>query len=177
MMKQLKSLLIAAILFVGFSQAANAQAKVAHINVRELITNLPDYKAATTQLEKLSKTYDTEYRTMVEEYQNKIKKYDQEASTVTDAVNETRSKEVQEMGQRIQQYQQNATKELQQKQEEIYKPIMDKARNAIQKVARAKGYQYVLDASPEAGLLLADGPDLINDVKKELGVPATAPSK
>jgi outer membrane protein len=43
-------------------------------------------------LEKLSATYDAEYKTMVEEYQNKIKKYDQEATTVTDAVNQTRQK-------------------------------------------------------------------------------------
>jgi len=168
-MKQLKSLLIAALLFVGVGQAAQAQAKVAHINVSDLMAAMPEMKAAQAQLEKVTKTYDTEYNTMVEEFRKKVGQYEKEASTVTDAVNDTRSKEVQDMQKRIQDYQQNASKELQAKQEAIYKPILEKSRLAIQKVAKAKGYQYVLDASTGSGVLVADGPDLINDVKKELG--------
>ena len=169
MMKQLKSLLIAAILFVGFSQTVSAQAKVAHINVSELMTASPEMKAANAQLEKLTKTYDTEYNTMVEEFRKKVAQYEKEASTVTDAVNETRSKEVQDMQKRIQDYQQNASKELQAKQEAIYKPVLEKAKTAIQKVAKAKGFQYVLDSTTGSGVLVAVGPDLLVDVKKELG--------
>ncbi|MFP9115891.1 OmpH family outer membrane protein [Flavobacterium sp. RHBU_3] len=168
-MKQLKSLLIAAILFVGASQAVSAQAKVAHINVKELMDNMPDMKAANTQLEKLNQTYTTEYNTMVEEFKKKVQQYEKEATTVTDAVNETRSKELQDMQSRIQSYQQNASKELNEKQEAIYKPILEKAKAAIQKVAKAKGYQYVLDSTVGSGVLVADGPDLLADVKKELG--------
>ncbi len=168
-MKQLKSLLIAALLFVGASQAVSAQAKVAHIDVTELMSSMPEMKAAKTQLEKIGQSYDNDYKNMVQEYQNKIKKYDEESEKVTAAVNETRTKEVQDMAQRIQQFQQSATKELQQKQEDIVKPIMEKAKNAIQKVAKAKGYQYVLDSTLGSGVMVADGPNLLADVKKELG--------
>ncbi len=168
MMKHLKSLLIAAVLFVGMSQTVSAQAKVAHINVEELMTAMPEMKAANTQLENYGKTFETEYKAMVEEYQAKIKKYDQEAATVSDAINETRTQEVQEMGARIQQYQQNAGKEIQKKREEILKPILEKAKNAIQKVAKDKGYQYVLDSTVGSGVIVAEGPDLMADVKKEL---------
>ncbi|QEE51455.1 OmpH family outer membrane protein [Flavobacterium alkalisoli] len=168
-MKQLKSLLIAVALFIGVSQTVSAQAKVAHINVSELMTAMPEMKAANTQLEQISKTYDTQYKTMVQEFQAKIQKYGDEEATAGNAVNEARAKEVQDMQQRIQEYQQTATKELQDKQEAIYKPILEKSKNAIQKVARAKGYQYVLDSSTGSGVILADGPDLMADVKKELG--------
>ena len=168
-MKQLKSLLIAALLFVGVGQAAQAQAKVAHINVSDLMAAMPEMKAAQAQLEKVTKTYDTEYNTMVEEFRKKVGQYEKEASTVTDAVNDTRSKEVQDMQKRIQDYQQNASKELQAKQEAIFKPILEKSRLSIQKVAKAKGYQYVLDSTSGSGVLVADGPDLLADVKKELG--------
>jgi len=169
MMKQLKSLLIAAVLFAGVSQTAQAQAKVAHINVNELMAAMPDMKAANVQLEKITKTYDTDYNSMVEEFRKKVDQYQKESSTVSEAINDTRSKEVQDMQKRIQDYQQNASKELQEKQEAIYKPIMEKSRAAIQKVAKAKGYQYVLDSTTGSGVLLADGPDLMADVKKELG--------
>jgi outer membrane protein len=168
MMKQLKSLFIAAILFAGI-HTATAQAKVAHINVQELMTNMPEMKSANAQLEKLTESYDNEYKKLVTEFQAKIKQYSDESEKVSAELNETRTKEVQDMQKRIQAYQESAGKELQEKQEAVYKPILEKSRAAIQKVAKAKGFQYVLDSSTGSGVLLADGPDLLADVKKELG--------
>lgn len=165
-MKQFKSLLIATVLFFGASQVANAQAKTAHVNVSEIMAKMPAMLEAQKQLEKLSATYDTEYKTMVEEYQAKLKKYESEAATVGDKANEDRSKEVQEMQKRIVDYRDNAQKELQQKEQDITKPIYEKIKASIQKVGKAKGFQYVLNSE---GLLLADGPEITLDVKKDLG--------
>jgi len=166
MMKQFKSLVIAAIMLIGGNQAINAQAKTAHVDVSEIMAKMPAMLDAQKQLEKLSGTYDTEYKTMVDEYQNKLKKYEQEAATVGETVNETRSKEVQDMQKRIVDYRDNAQKELQQKESDIVKPIMDKVKASIQKVGKAKGFQYVFNSE---GLLLADGPNITADVKKDLG--------
>ncbi len=165
-MKRLKSLLIAGVIFFGTMQTINAQAKTAHVDVNEIISKMPAMLDSQKQLEKLSATYDAEYKTMAEEYQAKIKKYDQEASTVTDAVNQTRQQEVQDLVKRITDYRDNAQKELQKKESDLVKPLMDKIRASISKVGKAKGYQYVLNA---ADLLLTDGPDLTMDVKKDLG--------
>jgi outer membrane protein len=165
MMKKIKNLFIAAILFFGVN-TINAQSKIAHIDVNEILTKMPEMTSAKAQLDKLSKTLDGEYSKMVTEYQEKMKKYEAEAATATQALNETRAKEMQDMGQRIQQFRDGASKQLQDKEAEIVKPIMDKAKAAIVKVGKAKGYQYVLDS---ASLILADGPDLSADVKKELG--------
>ena len=165
-MKQIKTLLIAAILMLGANQTITAQAKTAHVDVSEIMTKMPAMLDAQKQLEKLSTTYDADYKKMVEEYQAKLKKYEAEAATVTEAINGDRSKEVQDMQKRIQDFGQNAQKELQTKQEEITKPIYEKVRLSIQKVGKAKGFQYVLDG---ATLLLADGPNLTADVKKDLG--------
>ena len=166
MKRQFKTLVIAAFIFVAGNQTIKAQAKVAHVDVSELMAKMPAMIEAQKQLEKLSGTYDTEYKGMVEEYQGKLKKYEQEATTVTEAVNDTRSKEVQDMQKRIVDYRDNAQKELQQKEADIVKPIMEKVKASIQKVGKAKGYQYVLNSE---GLLLTDGPNLTADVKKDLG--------
>lgn len=163
-MKQIKTLLIAAVMFFGASQMT-AQTKTAHIDVNELLAKMPEMTSAKAQLEKLNKTFEAEYSTMVTEYQTKMKKYEGEAATATEAVNETRAKEMQDMGQRIQQYRETAQKQVQEKEMEIVKPIMDKAKAAIVKVGKAKGFQYVVDS---ASLILADGPNLMEDVKKEL---------
>lgn len=165
-MKQFKTLLIAAILFLGATQISNAQTKVAHVDVSEIMGKMPAMLDAQKQLEKLSGTYDAEYKKMVEEYQAKLKKYGDESATATDAVNQERSKEVQDMQKRITDYRDNAQKELQTKESEIVKPIMEKVRASIQKIGKAKGFQYVLDGST---LLLADGTNITADVKKDLG--------
>ena len=165
-MKQIKTLLIAAIFILGASQTTNAQAKTAHVDVSEIMSKMPAMLDAQKQLEKLSATYDADYKKMVDEYQTKLKKYEAESATVTDAINGERSKEVQDMQKRIVDFRDNAQKELQQKESDIVKPLMEKVRASIQKVGKAKGFQYVLDGST---LLLADGPNLTADVKKDLG--------
>jgi outer membrane protein len=166
MMKQLKTLLIAAVLFVGANQAVNAQAKTAHVDVSEIMGKMPAMLDAQKQLEKLSATYDTDYKTMVDEYQARIKKYETEATTVSDKMNEERSKEVQDMQKRIVDFRDNAQKELQKKETDLTKPLVEKVKASIQKVGKAKGFQYVLNADQ---LLLADGPNITADVKKDLG--------
>lgn len=166
-MRKLRNLFLVAIAVVGFNVAAQAQ-EVAHINVSELIPAMPESKAAKTELEKKSSTLDASYKTMVTEYQTKVNKYQGEAATAGDAVNDTRGREVQDMQERIMLFEKNAEKELGEKQLALMKPIMDKAHAAIQKVARAKGAKYVLDSSLGAGVLMADGIDLMADVKKEL---------
>lgn len=165
-MKQIKTLLIAAVLILTANNTMNAQAKTAHVDVSEIMSKMPAMLDAQTQLQKLSGTYDAEYKKMIDEYQTKIKKYETEAATATEAVNTERSKEVQDMQKRIGDYRDNAQKELQQKETDIVKPLMEKVRASIQKIGKAKGYQYVLDGST---LLLADGPNITADVKKDLG--------
>lgn len=165
-MKQIKTLLIAALFILGANQTITAQAKTAHVDVSEIMTKMPAMLDAQKQLDKLSTTYDADYKKMVEEYQAKLKKYEAESTTVTDAINGDRSKEVQDMQKRIVDFRDNAQKELQQKESDIVKPLMEKVRASIQKVGKAKGFQYVLDGST---LLLADGPNLTADVKKDLG--------
>ena len=165
-MKQIKTLLIAAILILGASQTISAQAKTAHVDVSDIMSKMPAMLEAQKQLDKLSTTYDADYKKMVTEYQAKLAQYEKEAATVTEVVNGERSKEVQEMQKRIVDYRDNAQKELQQKESDIVKPLMEKVRASIQKVGKAKGFQYVLDGST---LLLADGPNLTVDVKKDLG--------
>ena len=73
------------------------------------------------------------------------------------------------MEQSIRQFQGGAQQDLAKKEEDLMKPIFDKAKAAINKVAKAQGFQYVLNSVEGSGVLVADGKDLLADVKKELG--------
>ncbi|RNL77896.1 OmpH family outer membrane protein [Sinomicrobium pectinilyticum] len=168
-MKQLKTLAIAFVLAVGAVSFAGAQSKVAHINVQQLVEDMPEMKAARAELEKLEKQYSADLQSSGQELQNKIKLYESEAGTKSEDENRKRAEEVQGMQNNIMQARQTAEQELQKKQMELIQPILEKAQKAIQKVGRAQGFQYVLDSSPNSGILLADGKDILADVKKELG--------
>ena len=169
-MKKINVLFVAVMLFMGATSFVNAQSKVAHINTSDLVEAMPEMKAAQSQLEKLQKTYDTEIKAMSKELQTKMIQYDQEADQKTEEENRKRVEEVQGMQNNIAQYRQQALQDLQKKEVDLLQPVIEKARTAIQKVARAQGFQYVLDSSQGSGVILADGKDLMADVKKDLGI-------
>ncbi|WP_303318630.1 OmpH family outer membrane protein [Flavivirga abyssicola] len=166
-MKQLKTLLLATALCIGTISFTQAQSKVAHINTQELIAAMPEAKAAQTELETLGKTYQTDMQAMATEYQNTVKQYEAEASTKTDEENQKRGLELQEKQQRIQQFRADAQQDIAKKEAELFKPIQEKAFAAINKVSKAQGYEYVLERTT---LIVAEGKDILNDVKKELGI-------
>ena len=169
-MKQFKTLLIAVALILGANSFATAQTKVAHIATQELIEQMPTYKAAMNQLEKLQKTYDTQIKDMVAEAQGTMKRYEAEAQTKTDEENQKRALELQQTQRSIGEYRQTAVQELQKKEMELLQPVLEQARTTIQKVARAKDFDYVLDSTTGTGVIMADGYDLMVDVKKDLGI-------
>jgi outer membrane protein len=105
----------------------------------------------------------------MKEYQTKLQTYSADTQNQTEVTNQARAKELQGMEQNIQQYQQTAAQDIQQKQADLLRPLIEKARAAIQKVAREQGFDYVIDATPGGALILSDGKDLLADVKKELG--------
>jgi len=168
-MKHLKTLVLAAVFLFGSTSIMNAQSKVAHINTQELIAAMPDYKAAQAEMEKLGKTYDVQLQDMGKEYESKTKQYEAEAPTKTQEENQKRMQEVAAMEQSIRQFQGNAQQEMQKKEADLLKPIYENAIAAIKKVAKAQGFQYVLDSTQGQGVILADGKDLMADVKKDLG--------
>ncbi|TRO64207.1 OmpH family outer membrane protein [Christiangramia sabulilitoris] len=169
-MKQFRTLFIALALMIGATAFTNAQTKVAHIATQELVQDLPDYKSAMDQLQKLEKTYDAEIKDMLSEAQSTMQRYEAEANTKSEEENQKRATELQAAQRRIQEHSAKARQDLQKKETDLLKPILEKVRTAIQKVARAKGYDYVLDSTTGTGVLLADGYNLMPDVKKELGL-------
>ncbi|QNK77323.1 OmpH family outer membrane protein [Winogradskyella undariae] len=166
-MKHLKSLLFAAVLFIGATSLVSAQSTVAHINKQELIKSMPAYTQAQAEIEKLGKTYEANIQTSIKELDAKLKQYDAEAATKSQEENNKRMQEVEGIKQSLGEFQQQAQKDLQQKEFNLLKPIVEKADNAIKAVAKAQGIKYVVDS---AMLIVADGKDLMADVKKQLGM-------
>ena len=146
-----------------------AQSKVAHIDTQQLIGQMPEVVAAQKQLEELEKTYTNQIESTYKEFQTKAQSYSADAANQTDVTNQARQKELETMQQNINQYRETAAQDLQKKQVEMMRPLYDKAKAAIEKVASAQGFDYVLDATAGGSVIMAKGKDLMADVKAELG--------
>ncbi len=168
-MKQLKKVAVAVVLFIAATSFVQAQSKIAHINVTELLSQMPEMKAAQAELKKLEETYRADIQSSLDELKNKLTQYNNEASAMSQEENQKRALELQGFERNIGEAQQAAQQELAKKQSELFEPISKKAKDAIEKVAAAQGYDYVVDASPGAGVIVAKGKDLLPDVKQELG--------
>ena len=148
---------------------AVAQSNVAHINVQQLISEMPEVIAAQNELAKLEKDYTTQIDNAFKEFQTKAQTYAADAANQTEITNQSRQKELEGMQKNIQEYQQTVSQDLQKKSVDMMKPLIDKAKAAIDKVATDLGYNYVLDSSAGGSVIIAKGKDIMADVKKELG--------
>jgi len=168
-MKQVKNILAALMLVVVATSFVNAQSKVAHIDVTKLLSDMPEMKTAEAELKKLQETYNADIQASMTELRNKYTQYQNEAATKSKEENNKRATELQGFEKNIGEAQQAAQQEFQKKQAELFAPISEKAKAAIEKVAADKGYDYVIDAQAGGGLIVAKGKDLLADVKQSLG--------
>ena len=112
-MKHLKKIAVALVLFVAASSFVNAQSKVAHIDVQKLLADMPEMKAAESELKKLSETYQADIQASMTELQNKYKQYEGEAANKSKEENDKRAVELQGYQKSIGDAQQAAQQEIQ----------------------------------------------------------------
>jgi len=166
----LKIVAVAFALVLGFN--TNAQTvKLGHINGSELVQAMPESDSAQVTLERLQKTYADQIEMLQVEFQNKLQDYQANAATMTDLIRQSKEKELGDIQQRVQEFQQTAQKDLQQKNAELFQPIMKKAEEAINKVAKENGFTYIFDLG-QGGILYhsEQSIDILPLVKKELGI-------
>ena len=168
-MKNLKTLLLATLMTALPITLTYAQSKIAHIDTQKLISEMPEVIAAQKQIKAVEETYTKEIENTYKEFQTKAQSYSADAANQTDVTNQARQTELESMQQNIQKYRETAAQDLQKKQGEMMRPLYEKARAAIEKIASAQGFDYVLDASAGGSVIMAKGKDLMADVKSELG--------
>jgi outer membrane protein len=176
-MKNILKLALVGIVMV-LSTVANAQ-KIAHVNLDSLISLMPESKAAQVSVQNYGKQLEQQVTVMQTELQTKYAEYQEKSKDMAEVVRASKEKELNDLNTRIQEFQQQAQVDYQKKTAELSKPVYDKAKQAIDQVAKENGYKYALDTS--TGLVLYTEPtdDILGLVAKKLGItlPAAAPKK
>jgi len=149
--------------------ASSAQ-KFGHINYQELISLMPEMTSMqiTLQdelngLESHLMSMQTEYQSMVEDFKNNEASYDE-------LTKQDKKAEIYGLEQRLTTFQQSAQASLQEKEKELLRPILEKSQKAIDAVAEKGKYTYILDSSSGLILYSKDSENILEKVKKELGL-------
>jgi len=171
-MKKIVLLAFCVLSFGALSQAQNL--KFGHINTNELISLMSDRDSAIIKLQAYQNDLVETLEGMETEYNNKVNEYQRKRNEWAPVVIETKERELQELGQRMQQFQQTAQQEMAQMQQVLMSPVIEKAQNAITKVAKANNLVYVFDTSVGALIYFDEAVslNLLPLAKKELGIPA-----
>lgn len=167
-----KSIAIVA-LTVGTITLAKAQ-KIAHISLDSLITTMAESKTAQEVAQKYLKDLENQVATMDNELQTKYADYMKNKDTYSALVASTKETELQDLNKRIEDFKASAQQDYQRKYGELSKPIYDKAKKAIDLVAKENGYKYVLDTSTGNVLYTESADDILILVKKKLETMAPA---
>ena len=164
-MKKL-SVLFAAVMMLVTAGAVNAQ-KVASMDYEAVLAAMPETKKMTTDLDTFSKTKGDELQKQAEAFQKEVQQYQADGAKLTEAQRTAKEGELQKKQQNLQQLQQTAQNDLAQRRDAAVKPIVDKLNNAVAKVAKANGFDFIIDST---ALIYKGGPDATPLVKKELGL-------
>lgn len=157
------------LLSAGF---ANAQTpKFGHIDLQALYQVMPERATVEKQIAAFSKELEDALGMMQKEAQTKYADYLAKRDSMTETVRKMKDDELNAMSERIQTYNQSAQQQLQTKQQELIKPMLDKADKAVKEVGAEKGLVYVFDMSSRVILYNSkESVDILPFVKTKLGI-------
>ena len=119
--------------------------KFGHIKTQEILTVMPEYTKAQTDIQTMQKQYQDEMKRVEDDFQKKFTAYQQEQANLPKNIQERRQKELQQLSERGMQMQQDAQQQLQQSWLEMLEPIAKKIDDAIKAVGQEGGYVYIFD--------------------------------
>jgi outer membrane protein len=159
-----------------FSLQVSAQ-KFAYVDSEYILSQLPAYKSAQAELNEISKQWQEEIDAQFAEVDKMYKQYQAEKVIMTKDVQTKRENEIIEKERAAKKFQNDKfgyEGELFKKRAELVKPLQDKVYEAINKIAKSNGLDFIFDKSGDMLMLVANSKyDRSGEVLEELGVVST----
>ena len=146
--------------------------KFGHIKTQEILTSMPEYTKAQTDIDTMRQQYENEFKIVQEDFQKKFTAFQQEQANLPKNILERRQNELEQLNQRAMQMRQDAQQELEKSWFEMLEPIAKKIDDAIKAVGQEGGYVYIFDLNaiqiPFVNETLST--DVTSAVKAKLGI-------
>jgi outer membrane protein len=170
----IKNFLILFCLLISFAQyRGQGAAKFGYVDSDYILSQIPEYKAAQSELDKTSIQWQKEMEAKFADIDKLYKAYQADAILLTEDMKKKRENEIinkETEAKDLQKLRFGVDGELFKKRQELVKPVQDKVYNAIKVVAEKKALGYILDKSGQISLLYANSKyDISDDVLTYLG--------
>jgi len=169
----MKRLLLLAIPVFLVALAGQAQ-RYAIVDTKYILEKLTDYKEAQQKLDQFSEQWQKEIDEKQGSLDRMYKDYEAEQVMLSSELKKKREDELFVREKEVRDLQRKRfgfEGDLFKRRQELVKPVQDRVYNAIQKIAVARLYDFILDKSEGITVIFADPKlDKSEDVLKELGV-------
>lgn len=170
----MKKILLIVLLFAGTAFIAEAQQRYAIIDTKYILEKIPEYRDADKKLQQIGEQWQKEIDDKQAQLDKMYKNYEAEQFMLTEELRKKREdelfvheKEIRDLQKKRFGYEGDLFKERQR----LIKPVQDRVYNAVQKMALARSYDFVLDKSEGITVIFADPKlDKSDDILKELGI-------
>ncbi|BFG70864.1 OmpH family outer membrane protein [Sediminibacterium sp. KACHI17] len=170
----MKKTLLFAFLLVATSFMAQSQQRYAIIDTKYILEKIPEYKNADKKLQEIGEQWQKEIDDKQTALDKMYKNYEAEQFMLSEDLRKkredelfVREKEIRDLQKKRFGYEGDLFKERQR----LIKPVQDRVYSAVQKMALARSYDFVLDKSEGITVIFADPKlDKSDDILKELGI-------
>ena len=164
------------LLFISVSVSSTAQ-RYAIIDTKYILSKIPQYQDADLKIKYISEQWQREIDNKQTGLDKMYKDFDAEQFMLTDDLKKKREIEIANKEKDVRDLQKKRfgyEGDLFKERARIVKPIQDKVYNAIQKIAVARSYDFILDKSEGITVIFADPKlDKSEDILRELGITVT----
>ncbi|MCX7696911.1 MAG: OmpH family outer membrane protein [Bacteroidales bacterium] len=144
--------------------------KIGHINSNDLMEVMPGRDSAEKVLNDYAKNLQDQLNMMLNEFQTKYQDYLENSEKYLEPVKKSKEKELVDLQTRIEEFRNQSQELLSKKEQELLQPLINKAKKAIEAVAKEKGYTYIFDTGVGVLLYYQDSDDIMPFVKEKLGI-------
>lgn len=152
---------------------ANAQ-KIAYVDSEYILSKMPAYQAAQKEVDNIAQKWQKELEGKYKNIDQLYKSYIAEKPLLTDELKKKKEEEIMKAEQEAKDFQKKKfghEGELFQKRMEKIKPVQDKVMQAINDVAKVKGFDMIIDKSGGTLILYSNSKfDFSNFVLQKLGI-------
>jgi outer membrane protein len=168
----MKKHLLALFAVIALTFSASAQ-KFAFVDSEYILENIPEYKSAQQQLDRISLQWQKEIEAKFAEIDKMYKDFQAESVLLSDDMKRKREEEIidkEKAAKELQKQRFGKGGDLLKRRQELIKPIQDKVYNAIKEIATTKNYAAVFDKSSDLTILYTNPKFEISDqVLEQMG--------
>lgn len=160
------------LLFLGTNSILAQDQTFAHLNLGNILAEMPEVKEADEEMKLLRDSLRNVYEQKVSQLEKEYGEFQRKVAegTVPPVQQQKKAQEFQVKQQEIMQLEQQLSTKMEMRRQQKLAPILDRVDQAIKNVAQENGFTMVFDTSAGSLLFAQDSKDVSNLVKQKLGI-------